>query len=128
MEEIFQSAAKPLEKEESSETISQESTLDKSNGSAAPLTRNGEGDDIVQKSNKDKFIEKANKRFNFKFDYSKVHYVNAKTKVTIICPEHGEFEQTPDKHLQTKYGCTLCANKYKDSKSAENSRAGAKKR
>lgn len=26
-----------------------------------------------------------------KYDYSKVDYVNSKTKVCIICPKHGEF-------------------------------------
>jgi hypothetical protein len=44
---INQSAAKPL-LEEGSETISQESTLVTTNGSAGPLTSNVEGDDIVQ--------------------------------------------------------------------------------
>jgi hypothetical protein len=57
---------------------------------------------------KDKFIDKANKRFNNKFDYSKVDYINAKTKVEIGCPDHGYFYQTPDKHLQSKYPCPLC--------------------
>lgn len=28
-----------------------------------------------------------------KYDYSKVVYVDMNSKVTIICPEHGEFEQ-----------------------------------
>ena len=31
-----------------------------------------------------------------KYDYSKVVYVDMNSKVTIICPEHGEFEQTPN--------------------------------
>lgn len=40
---------------------------------------------------KNKFIEFSKKKFNNKFDYSKVEYENATTKVCIICPEHGEF-------------------------------------
>jgi hypothetical protein len=36
--------------------------------------------------------------------------VNADTKVTIICKEHGEFEQIPDFHLNRKTGCPNCAN------------------
>ena len=36
-----------------------------------------------------------------------MNYVNAQTKVCIICPEHGEFWQTPNKHLQGK-GCPKC--------------------
>lgn len=58
---------------------------------------------------KDKFIEKANNKYNNKFEYSKFKYTNAKTKSIIICPEHGEFLQNPDKHLTSKYGCQECA-------------------
>lgn len=43
-----------------------------------------------------------------KYDYSKFIYVNAKTKVCIICPEHGEFWQRPDHHLNG-VGCPMCA-------------------
>ena len=45
-----------------------------------------------------------------KYDYSKVSYVNTLTKVIIICPEHGEFIQTPAKHLQG-HGCIKCSHK-----------------
>ena len=55
------------------------------------------------------FIEKAKQIHGDKYDYSKVDYVNARTKVCIICPEHGEFWQTPDKHLNRKQGCNECA-------------------
>ena len=54
------------------------------------------------------FIEKANKVQGIGvYDYSKVEYINAKTKITIICPKHGEFLQTPAKHLQSD-GCPKC--------------------
>jgi hypothetical protein len=42
-----------------------------------------------------------------RYDYSKVNYLNAKDKITIICSEHGEFQQTPYNHLQGK-GCQKC--------------------
>jgi len=48
------------------------------------------------------FIEKAKKVHGSKYDYSKVIYVKAIEKVTIICPVHGEFQQRPNLHLQ---GC-----------------------
>ena len=38
------------------------------------------------------FISKAIGVHGNKYDYSKVEYVNTLTKVTIICPIHGEFE------------------------------------
>jgi len=37
------------------------------------------------------FIKKAIEVHGNKYDYSKAKYINSKTKVTIICPEHGEF-------------------------------------
>ena len=59
-------------------------------------------------SNTDEFIKKSNKVHNNKFDYSKVSYINNSTKVCIICPTHGEFWQTPFKHLIGQ-GCPKCA-------------------
>ena len=54
------------------------------------------------------FIKRAKEIHGDKYNYSKVEYVNAKTKVCIICPEHGEFWQNPSKHLQGQ-GCPKCA-------------------
>lgn len=58
---------------------------------------------------KEKFIEKSNKRHNNKYGYSKVEYINSVTKVCIICPIHGEFWQTPQAHVRGN-GCPKCAN------------------
>lgn len=55
------------------------------------------------------FIGESNVVHCDKYDYSKVEYVNNKTKVVIICPEHGEFEQRPDMHKHGQ-GCPKCAN------------------
>lgn len=47
------------------------------------------------------FIEKAKVvHKNQGYDYSKVNYINSKTKVTVICPRHGSFDATPLLHLQ----------------------------
>lgn len=53
---------------------------------------------------KESFIESAIKIHGNRYDYSKVEYKNNATHVTIICPEHGEFEQTPNMHLRGR-GC-----------------------
>lgn len=53
------------------------------------------------------FIEDAKRIHGNKYDYSKVKYINAYTKVCIICPKHGEFWQTPNDHLN-KCGCPIC--------------------
>lgn len=42
-----------------------------------------------------------------KYNYSLVEYINAHTKVKIICPKHGEFEQTPNNHKNGN-GCPAC--------------------
>ena len=76
---------------------------------------NGEGCPICNggiKSDLEAFIRKANIKHNNKFDYSKVEYVNSTTKVCIICPEHGEFWQTPHDHL-SGYGCPRCVGRLK---------------
>lgn len=54
------------------------------------------------------FIEEARKVHGDKYDYSKVEYKNNKTKVCIICPEHGEFWQIPLNHIRQKQGCPTC--------------------
>ena len=61
-------------------------------------------------SNTKQFIEKAKSIHGDKYDYSKVEYKNAHTKVTITCPIHGEFEQMATNHL-IGYGCFECGKK-----------------
>lgn len=58
------------------------------------------------KSN-DNFIELSIIKHGSRYDYSLVNYVNNKTKVKIICPVHGIFEQMAGSHL-CGYGCTFC--------------------
>ena len=53
------------------------------------------------------FIQRARKVHGNWYDYSKVIYVAAISKFTIICPEHGEFEQRPANHC-TGRGCREC--------------------
>jgi very-short-patch-repair endonuclease len=58
------------------------------------------------------FISKAIKIHGDRYNYSNVNYINAKTKINIICKEHGIFEQTPSNHLYN-YNCQKCAKNYK---------------
>jgi hypothetical protein len=60
-----------------------------------------------QLSNTILFVEKSKKLHNNKYDYSLVEYKDCKTKVEIICPSHGSFEQYPYIHL-TNHGCPKC--------------------
>ena len=58
----------------------------------------------------EEFIEQAKAIHGDKYDYSKLEYKGCKVKVCIICPEHGEFWQTPDNHVNNKQGCPKCSN------------------
>lgn len=53
----------------------------------------------------------GNLKYNNKFDYSKVEYVDRNTKMCIICPEHGEFLQSAKDHLSEAkvFACPVCA-------------------
>ncbi len=56
---------------------------------------------------KEQFIADAKAIHGDKYDYSKVEYITSAIKVCIICPIHGEFWQTPSKHLSNR-GCPKC--------------------
>ena len=59
---------------------------------------------------KDKFLLKAEEVHGTKYDYSLVDYENNKTKIRIICPEHGVFEQTTGHHTSNGNGEKLKNN------------------
>jgi hypothetical protein len=59
------------------------------------------------KLNKKLFIKKSQLIHNNKYNYSKTKYVDRNTKVSIVCPEHGNFKQTPYGHLNG-LGCAMC--------------------
>lgn len=58
----------------------------------------------------DEFIKKCSKIHNNKYDYSLVKYNRSFDIVTIICPEHGEFQQRASNHLMGQ-GCPKCGFK-----------------
>lgn len=57
--------------------------------------------------NTEDFIEKASKRHNNLYDYSKTNYKNAREKISIYCKIHGIFLQSPNDHLNG-CGCQKC--------------------
>lgn len=67
------------------------------------------------------FIEKAIKIHGDKYDYSLVKYVNNVTKVSIICPIHGVFEQKPHNHKRGSE-CKKCGNIKTGKAAIDNSR------
>jgi predicted DNA-binding protein YlxM (UPF0122 family) len=63
---------------------------------------------VTKTSNTNEFLQKAYKLWGETFDYSKVNYKTAKNPIIITCRKHGDFEITPDKHLNGR-GCQRCS-------------------
>lgn len=63
---------------------------------------------LEKRHTKEMFVAAATRIHGDKFDYSKVEYVNAITKVLIVCDKGHECWQTPANHL-TGFGCIHCA-------------------
>lgn len=58
----------------------------------------------------DEFIVESRKVHGDKYDYTDTTLTNNKTPVTITCPTHGVFTQTPWHHIHQSSGCPKCSN------------------
>lgn len=58
-------------------------------------------------SNIDEFIRKFQEKHGINYDFSEAKYVNAITKMAVICPSHGKFFMTPN-DLLSGHGCPIC--------------------
>ena len=69
-------------------------------------------------STRDEFIARANKKWDYAYDYAHVRYVNSRTKVRVVCKKHKiEYLVTPGNHL-IKPGCPQCkSDSIRDSQS-----------
>lgn len=65
-----------------------------------------------KRHSKEQVIQKFKKTHGTKYDYSLMEYINTDTKIRIVCSTHGEFMQTPDKHIQGN-GCPMCIGRHK---------------
>jgi predicted GIY-YIG superfamily endonuclease len=62
-----------------------------------------------QTHSKEQFIKKATNIHGSIYDYSLVEYTNSKSKVKIICSNHGLFEQSAKVHTKGN-GCSKCGD------------------
>lgn len=53
------------------------------------------------------FLKKCFSKYADRYDYSKITSISK--KVPIICHLHGEFLQSPNRHLKCLHGCPACA-------------------
>jgi len=65
----------------------------------------------MKKITTEEFIKKAKEVHGNRYNYSKVNYINKRTKICIICPIHGEQWQLPKDHINGQ-GCPLCGKEY----------------
>jgi hypothetical protein len=66
---------------------------------------------LVKKSKRrtqSEVIQRFKETHNARYDYSLVQFTAVNKKVTIICKEHGEFEQSPKAHVRGQ-GCPSCS-------------------
>lgn len=66
---------------------------------------------------KKEFLVRAFRVHGSKYSYVGVNYVSMHQKVTIECPEHGTFSQSPANHLSGK-GCSACGEQRRARKQA----------
>jgi len=63
---------------------------------------------VKRRLTQDQVIAKARLIHGDKYDYSKLNYTTTQNKITIICPEHGEFELQANEHINLASGCRFC--------------------
>ena len=65
-----------------------------------------------QKKTLKEFINDSIKIHGKRYDYSESKYVGGKTKITVICKEHGRFYPTPNNHTKqgNPSGCPKCGH------------------
>ena len=77
---------------------------------------------MAKKKTNDQFNNESITKHGKYYNYSKAYYINNHSKVTIICPLHGQFKQVPTDHLSGK-GCPECGKK----KASESRKVGLKR-
>ena len=66
----------------------------------------------ITRINKEVFLKRSRENHSKKYDYSQVSFSGSREKICIICPEHGEFWQSPGYHMRGG-NCPKCAGSYK---------------
>lgn len=69
----------------------------------------------IERNNKNRkfsyeMLVENDEKYNFGFDYSKFIYHDYDDSSSVICPLHGEFQQSWH-HLKYGHGCPICGNK-----------------
>lgn len=62
----------------------------------------------TKRLNTEIYIKRLKDKHGDRYDYSNVVYVNRRTKVTIVCRQHGTLEVLPLAFLEGMHGCAKC--------------------
>lgn len=63
----------------------------------------------MKKLSQEEVIDRCKKVHGDKYDYSKVSYINARTRITVICKKHGEFKTFLSVHAIQGSNCPTCS-------------------
>lgn len=63
----------------------------------------------MRKLTTEEVVERLKNVHGDRYDYSKVNYIGAKSKIVVVCPIHGDFETILDKHINGS-NCPKCVN------------------
>ena len=82
-------------------------------GGGCPICKNNRMDNTI-------FVEKLKDIYGDRYDFSKVKYINSKTKITLICKKHGDFNVLPSTALNNNgEKCQLCKEEEIERKNKE---------
>lgn len=63
----------------------------------------------IHRKTAEEFIAESKEKFGSgTFGYTNVDYINSKTKVELVCKQHGSFMVRPSDHLNKLEGCPMC--------------------
>jgi hypothetical protein len=65
---------------------------------------------MVRRYTREEIIQKFEQVHGARYDYSNIEYVNNHTDVSIVCKDHGVFQQSSASHLRGN-GCSACSGK-----------------
>ena len=68
---------------------------------------------MPRKKSQQEFLEEVRAIHGDRYDVSHAVYVNSRTKVTVVCPDHGVFYKTPQELLNSRQGCPECSGRIK---------------
>lgn len=53
-------------------------------------------------------LKEKSKALGFKWEYPRSEYKDTRTPITVTCPDHGDFSQTPHDLLSGRVACSKC--------------------